>query len=670
MIVLGISGGPDLVHENLFGLTPYQDHDSACVLVEDGEVRFAIEEERLNRIKHTNKFPHQAIRFCLESRSIGIDDVDLVAFYHCAEIVDLAAKQLFLTSPRAAVLHDAAGLFQHLLAKGPAGQVPVEKLRFVHHHHAHAVSAFAMSGFERALVITIDGAGDLSSGVVMTGGPGGLEQLANFPVEKSLGHFYTEAIAYLGYGKFDEYKVMGLAPYGDPAVYGDAFRSLYRLLPGGDYQLNPAGLFRLFEVMRPRRKGEPFTRQHQDVAAAVQGALEEIAFHVVRHWQQATGERNLCLAGGVAHNCTLNGKLLSSGLFENVFVQPAAHDAGCALGAALHAYHQARPEAPRGELAHVFWGTDVGGADEVLATLTAWGDFLSFERVERIAGRTAQLLAEGSVVGWVQGRSEFGPRALGSRSIVADPRPLQNKERINQMVKKREGYRPFAPSVLEEHVADWFVVPAGGQRFPFMIFVVPVRADKRELLGAITHVDGTARIQTVDRGPNARYWELIEEFRKITGVPMVLNTSFNNDVEPIVDSVQDAIVCFLTTNLDRLVVGDYLVAKKPPAAEAFLALRPSLPAHVRLAATRRLDPDGGPTERLAMENSYDAEFRRDLPRPLFDLLSRADGRQTLGELLAQMDGGVERGAKRGEEAAAMVDAMAELWSRRLVALTP
>ncbi len=666
MIVLGLSGGPDLVHENLFGLTPHQDHDAACVLVEDGEVRFAIEEERLNRIKHTNKFPHRAIRFCLESRGIGIDDVDLVAFYHCAEIVDLAAKHLFLTSPRMPALHDAAGLFRHLLAKGPAGEVPVEKLRFVHHHHAHAMSAYAMSGFERALVVSIDGAGDLSSGIVMVGKPGGLEQLASFPVEKSLGHFYSDTIAYLGYRKFDEYKVMGLAPYGDPAVYRDAFRSLYRLLPGGDWELNQPGLFRLFELITPRRKGEPFTQQHKDVAAALQEALEEIAFHLLRHYRQATGESNLCLAGGVAHNCTLNGKILNAGLFENLFVQPAAHDAGCALGAALHAYYQERPQAPKGELAHVFWGTDVGGADEVLAALAPWRDFLSFERVPRIAERTARLLAEGSVVGWVQGRSEFGPRALGSRSIVADPRPFENKERINRMVKKREGYRPFAPAVLEEHVGEYFVVPPGQQRFPFMIYVVDVQEDKRTLLGAITHVDGTARIQTVARDTSAPFWDLIEEFRQITGVPMVLNTSFNNDVEPIVDSIADAVVCFLTTNLDRLVVGDYLVTKKEPAADSFLALRVSLPAYVGLSAVRRIDGEGGPSMRLALENSYDREFRHELPGPIFDLLSRADGKQTLRELLAQMDGGVERGGG----AAAMVGAVAELWSRRLVVLAP
>src|SRR5262249_1296171 len=282
--------------------------------------------------------------------------------------------------------------------------------------------------------------------------------------------------------------------------------------------------------------------------ASLQETLEDIAFHTIRYYRQVTGQKRLCLAGGVAHNCTLNGKLLYSGLFDDVFIQPAAHDAGCALGSAMHAYLQAKGSLSRPRLDHVFWGSDAGADDEIESTLSRWTELVEFEKVDNVAERAAQLLAGGSVIGWVQGRSEFGPRALGNRSILADPRPAENKRVINAMVKKREGYRPFAPSVPEEDAADIFVPPPM-KTAPFMIFVVDVREHQRALLGAVTHVNGSARVQTVSRSTNARYHRLLAEFKALTGVPVLLNTSFNNNAEPIVDSVEDAVVCYLTTGL-------------------------------------------------------------------------------------------------------------------------
>jgi carbamoyltransferase len=667
MIILGLSGGPNLVYENLFGLTPYQAHDSACVLVEDGEVLFAIEEERLNRIKHTNKFPSQAMRFCLDSRGIGIEDVDLIAYYSCEEIVDLSTKKMFLSSAQAPVLFNSASLIQHLIAREFGVVVEASKLRFVHHHYAHAMSAYAMSGFEKALIISIDGQGDQSSGMALVGESTRLEQLANFTVENSLGHFYTQTIAFLGYKIFDEYKVMGLAPYGNPKTYRSAFRSFYQLHADGEYEIDREKLLHLFELFTPRRKWEPFTQVHKDIAAALQESLEEIAFHIIKHYQQATGQRHLCLVGGVAHNCTLNGKVLDAGLFDGVFVQPAAHDAGGALGAALCAYYQARPDAKKpGELKQVYWGTESGPAESVLNGLTPWHDFISFEKVDsQIDQRAAELLAGGSVLGWVQGRSEFGPRALGNRSILADPRPAENKERINQMVKKREGYRPFAPSVLEEYVDEYFVVPENQKQLPFMVFVVKVKEDKRALLGAITHVDGTARVQTVARETNAAFWSVIHEFHNITGIPMLLNTSFNNHAEPIVDSIEDAVVCFLTTQLDYLVAGDYLVKKKDIALLNYLSLKPSLPAYISLSQVRRVGPGGGPVTLLAMENSYDPEFRHALPAETFRLLTLANGKKTLRELFSEMGSRADEPGMRE-----MVNEILDLWSRRLIILRP
>jgi carbamoyltransferase len=666
VIVLGLSGGADLAHENRFGLTPYQAHDAACVLLEDGEVVFAIEEERLDRIKHSNKFPHKAIARCLASRGIAIGDVDRIAFYHSREAVDVWAKRLYLERPQATILHDAASLLRHLIERGGHGAVDESRLRFVHHHQAHAMSAYALSGFEEALVVSLDGEGDGLAGVVLVGRPDGLTPIASLPVARSLGLFYAEAIAHLGYRPFEEYKVMGLAPYGDPGRYRQAFRSLYRLLPEGGYEIDRDGLLGLFALAPPRRKGAPFTAEHKDIAAALQEALEELAFHLLRHYREATGQRDLCLAGGVAHNCALNGKLLRSGLFDRIFVQPAAHDAGCALGAALCADLEGRAGRRRAAgLAHVFWGAEAGTAEAIADQLAAWGDFLLFGREEQICRRAAELLAGGEVLGWVQGRSEFGPRALGARSILADPRPPANKERINAMVKKREGYRPFAPSVLEEHAGEYFALPPGLPRLPFMAFVVEVREEQRSRLGAVTHVDGTARIQTVSREAQPRFWSLIDEFRQISGVPMVLNTSFNNDVEPIVDSVEDAVVCFLTTDLDGLVVGDWLVRKRPFPKASYLRLRPSLPAHLSSCRVTRTPPAETPSTERYLASSHDLDFRQPLSEEAWRLLAIADGRRALGDLLPECGLGADETARQ-----AVLDELLHLWSRRLVALRP
>jgi carbamoyltransferase len=253
------------------------------------------------------------------------------------------------------------------------------------------------------------------------------------------------------------------------------------------------------------------------------------------------------MAGGVAHNCSLNGKILYSGLFDDIFVQPASHDAGGAIGAALYVTKSEMKDGSSVKLDHVYWGTDVSESKIIVEELDRWNKFIDIKKSDNIVNDTAKLLAEGSVIGWVQGRSEFGPRALGNRSILADPRPPENKDIINKMVKKREAYRPFAPSVLEEHVEEYFVIPTSQKQFPFMNFVLKVKEEKQSILGAITHVDGTARIQTVSKASNPMYWNLINEFSKYTGVHILLNTSFNNNAEPIVDSVYDAIVCFLTT---------------------------------------------------------------------------------------------------------------------------
>ena len=664
MRVLGISGAPELIHENLYNFPKRHFHDSASVLVEDGEVIFAIEEERLNRIKHTNRFPGESLRLCLKSSGIQLEEVDLIAYYLSKESIETLAKQLFLDNAPVPAI-DPTIFLQQVFYRGLNSEINPDKFCFVLHNHAHAMSTLALSGFERSLVTIFDGAGDHSSGMVFQGEGTMLKQIADIPTSKSLGYFYHDIIAFLGYSRFDEYKVMGLAPYGNPEKCRNLFQRLYTLLPNGDYVIHKNKIISLFDLGVPRRKGEPFTQIHKDIAASLQETLENIVFHVLQYYRQETKQKNLCMAGGVAHNCTLNGKILRSGMFENVFVQPAAHDAGCALGAALYAYYNANPMAKKpSKLEHVYWGTDIGGSASVLNQLVQWQDFITFDKLMNVSEQTAKLLASGYVVGWVQGRSEFGPRALGNRSILADPRPDENKGRINKMIKKREGYRPFAPSVLEEDVDEFFEVPLNQKQLPFMIFVVNVIKEKRNLLGAVTHVDGTARVQTVSRKTNEKYWDLIHWFKKLTGVPVLLNTSLNNNVEPIVDSVEDAVVCFLTTGLDYLVVGEYLIKKKEVCWQNHLSLKLSLPSHISLHQVKKVCTDTKFHNFFYIKNSYDTKFQVGVSDEVFRILTLANSEKTVRSLL-QENGETEEGKAQG-----IVEELMELWSQRLILLQP
>jgi carbamoyltransferase len=673
MFVLGVHGGSkreDEDHRAGFAM-----HDSAAVLVRDGQVVSAIEEERLNRIKHTNCFPARAIRYCLDENGLSLADVDHIAINSAEYMVDVAAKRVFLANPsREGGLN--ARRFLSALFEREFGVDVSQKLRFCRHHLAHAWSAYVPSGFDSSLILVLDGDGDNLSGMVLEGHGNRLTRLGEYGLEQSIGNFYTDVIALLGYRRFDEYKVMGLAPYGNPETYRRLFEKLYRLLPGGNYEIADDNMvfLRFMDagiVDQARRKGAPFTQVHKDIAAALQVALERLVLHILQHYQSQTKHKNLCFAGGVAHNCTLNGRILYSNLFSKMFVQPAAHDAGGAMGSALSVFYEEQERSARRphKLEHLFYGTDIGdGAEAIGRRLSRWGEFLSFERVDNIAERTARLIADGSVVGWVQGRSEFGPRALGNRSILADPRPAENKSLINKMVKKREAYRPFAPSVLEEHLHEYFDVPPNRAEFPFMIFVLDVREEMRATLGAVTHVDGTARVQTVSRQGNPKYWELIHEFQKLTGVPILLNTSFNNNAEPIVDSVDDAVVCYLTTGLHYLVVGDYLAEKKTatPSLDALATLVPSRPPSRRLVKREGLDEVGALKTVFEIEGTMSHFFARTTVEILpetFRLLMAADGKMTLAQLL--------QGAGIDEEARPRVlQEVESLWTQRVVVLRP
>ncbi|PQV43563.1 carbamoyltransferase [Paraburkholderia sp. BL21I4N1] len=664
MLCLGVSGGLDKVHENPLELPNTFLHDGAAVLVRDGRVIAAVEEERLNRIKHSNKFPSSSIQYCLASAGIQLSDIDRIAFYATEAYCNVMLERLFLSQPNISIPVDAKLFLRKLLMQEFGTEVDPSRVSFVSHHLAHAVSAFAMSGFEQSLILAVDGGGDFLSGLLALGSGTEITQLATFAEHNSLGLFYLETIRYLGYGLFDEYKVMGLAPYGDPAPYRGLFEQFYQLSADGEYRvyLDRIGptLLRSIQV---RRKGMPFTPQHRDVAASLQEALERIVFHILRHHREVTGMKRLCIAGGVAHNCTMNGKLLYSGLFEDIFVQPAAHDAGCALGAALMMSNDFGQPAPRERLQEVYWGPDLGSDLVVEQELNAWAGHLDVERSDDVAGRAADWMANGAVIGWVQGRSEFGPRALGNRSILADPRPTANKDRINAMVKKREGYRPFAPSVLEDDAHEFFDLPEGTREFPFMNFVVRVRDSKRALLGAITHIDGTARLQTVSRKTNPAYWEVINAFKKRTGIPILLNTSFNNNAEPIVDSVADAIATYLTTELDGLVVGPFLVKKRPATQEHWTALAVSLPPYAslyRIRAHTARDRQETVCE-IRTGGSICDSVR--ISHELFDMLMQIEGEAVLGHLLDTIT--LEQTRRE-----TLVKELRGLWEQRRVRLHP
>ncbi|HKQ08251.1 MAG TPA: carbamoyltransferase C-terminal domain-containing protein [Blastocatellia bacterium] len=661
MLVLGISGGMNLVYEDHYPVSRGSFHDAAAALVDDGRIVAAIEEERLNRIKHTNKAPAAAIRFCLDSAKVSLNDVDRVAFFGTEGFLNGFLKRHHLHH-RQSDFTDARGLIRRIFNEELGFTIADDKMTFVHHHMAHAVSAFALSGFEQSLILTIDGHGDGIAGMLLQAEGPHLSVINTIPTSKSLGWFYDDVIRYLGFEEFEEYKVMGLAPYGDPGRFRDLFKTFYSLMPNGGYALHKERLEALYDVVPPRKKAEAITQLHMDVAAALQESLEEIVLHLLRYFRRKTGQRNLCLAGGVAHNCSLNGKILYSGLFSDVFVQPAAHDAGTAIGAALQVYRENHPAGKARRLEHVYLGTDVGDDALIAATLWPWRRLIEYERVDHIAARAAALLADGAIIGWVQGRSEFGPRALGNRSIVADPRPAQNKDIINAMVKKREGFRPFAPSVLEECAGDYFDLPAGQARLPFMVFVVRVRKDKQALLGAVTHVDGSARVHTVSKATNEPFWNLINEFGKLTGVPVLLNTSFNNNVEPIVDSAQDAVVCFLTTSLHYLVVGNYLVRRREHDYLAYLDMIPSMPLYTRMQQVKGYVSSNQTRTACKISNTYDQRFQIEVSPEVFSVLSSADGKASLGRLLDR------HGSGDGKKA--QVDEIIRLWTKRVVKLSP
>jgi len=544
-------------------------HDTSACLIRDGRIVAFVEEERFNRERHTRRFPDAAITFCLEQAGLGLKDVDAVAFAHRPglDFARGALDALRRGSPRRLAVQayvDANLARKELSFRRRWGY----RGRVVHvgHHDAHAAAAYYASPFDEAAVLTLDRGGDFLSTTLQHGRGSGLRELARVRNPHSLGEVYTALTWYLGFApNADEGKVMGLAPYGQDKLVAE-FSELVRLTSDGLFRVNldhfayqrQAGwLSRRFlsRYGRPRVPESELTELHENLAWAVQDLIEETALHVARSLRQRTGSRNLCLAGGVALNSVMNARLLGEAGFEHVFIQPAASDAGNALGAALWLWHQQLGKPREAAMEHAFWGPEFGARAREEA-LERRG--LRAEQMADAPAEAARLLAEGRVVGWFQGRAEVGPRALGARSILADPRRADMKDVVNARVKRREAFRPFAPSVLHERGPQWF---GGYYPNPFMLLVLPVLPERREQIPAVTHVDGSARLQTVTAEFNRPFHRLISEFERRTGVPVVLNTSFNLRGEPIVLRPEEAVHDFLSSDMDDLFLGDLLVRK-------------------------------------------------------------------------------------------------------------
>jgi carbamoyltransferase len=573
--------------------------DGSAVLVRDGELVAAVEEERFRRIKHWAGFPTEAIRKCLEIGGISGNDIDHVAISRDPK-ANLLRKVSFAISNRmklSNIVNRTRNLKKVYDIDAPLAEAlgtsngKLPKIHFIEHHPAHLASAFFVSPFDEAAVCAIDGFGDYVSTSTARGRGNRLEVLDKVTYPHSLGVLYTAVTQYIGFPNYgDEFKVMGLAPYGEP-VFLDELRQLIHLKQRGGFELErrffrhwdegvqmeweggapamaPLYTKELERLLGPSRsRGDALTPHHENIARSLQALYEECAFHVLEALWEKTKIPRLCLAGGCAMNSVANGKIRDNTRFEQLYIQPASSDNGTALGAAYYVWNQVLGQ-PRGfVMEHGYWGTQYPFV-EVASMIAGYSDddwnysWKNYDDEETLCRVTARLISEGNVVGWYQGRMEWGARALGNRSILADARRADIRDLINLKIKFREKFRPFAPSILEEAMDEYFVDAAPD---PFMQQVYPVRPDKRQVLPAITHADGSGRLQTVNFRTNPRYYRLISEFGALTGVPVLLNTSFNEN-EPIVDTPQQALDCFLRTRMDVLVINGTIVRRTAKAA--------------------------------------------------------------------------------------------------------
>jgi carbamoyltransferase len=568
---------------HVLGISCYY-HDSAAALLRDGVIVAACQEERLSRKKHDSDFPSRAVKYVLREAGIGPEQLDAVGFYDKPLLkFERMLSTYIATFPRSfGSFRKAMPLWIHeklwvpsLIRKelkpyaGP--------ILFAEHHMSHAASCFLVSPFEEAAILTVDGVGEWATASFGVGRGSDIELFKEIRFPHSLGLLYSAFTYYLGFKvNSAEYKVMGLAPYGKPVHFDRIMKDMIHLNEDGSFKLDMKyfsydygltmtnGQFDEFFGGPPRKPETWMTEREFDIAASVQKVCEEVVLRMVNYIHKETGLTNLCMAGGVALNCVANGRVIRETPMKNLFVQPAAGDAGGAVGVAHYLYNTLEKQ-PRGKpWTHAYLGPEYKDA-EIKEYLDGQGAKYRKLAAAELPRATAQILSEGNVVGWYQGRMEFGPRALGGRSILADPRDPKMRDTLNMKIKFREGFRPFAPSVLADKASEWFDIDCDS---PYMLLVAQVREGKK-VIPSVTHVDGSARLQTVTREESPLYYDVIKAFGDITGVPIVINTSFNVRGEPIVCTPHDAYLCFMRTNMDHLVLGSYLLDKKeqPPLRE-------------------------------------------------------------------------------------------------------
>ena len=572
----------------ILGVNAYHGDSSACLL-KDGEIVCAIEEERIRRIKHWAGFPKQSIKFCLEDQGITIHEVDYItvsrdpkanffkkvvyAFKHSASFSSIwdrlrnSQKIISIKEELSAML-----------------QIPVSsigaKIYHVEHHRSHIASSFFASSFKDSAILSIDGFGDFTSTMTAVGCDNSFKVLNQVSYPHSLGVFYTAATQFLGFPNYgDEYKVMGLAPYGQ-AKYLNDLAKILELTDDGFFKLRKhyfrhfdkgvsmdweggsprtESLFTLaWEELfgKSRKEGGKVEKWHIDLAASIQRFTEMVIFHMLNHLQKETGCKNICITGGVAQNSVVNGKILENTSFDNIYIPSAGHDAGTSIGSALYLYNQVLGKSRGLEFKTAYFGSQYS-CEDIVMLLDMEGVDFTFLPDADLFEKVAERLVNGGVVGWFQGRAEFGPRALGNRSILVDPRRIDAKDLLNKKIKRRESFRPFAPAILSESVAEYFVQ---NDVVPFMEKVFDIKIEKQKEIPAVTHVDGTGRLQSVDKQVAPRFHKLISKFAEKTGVPILLNTSFNEN-EPIVNTPKEALDCFLRTSMDMLVLENIIIER-------------------------------------------------------------------------------------------------------------
>ena len=575
----------------ILGINAYHGDSSVCIF-KDGELIAAIEEERIKRVKHWAGFPSESIKFCLNEANIGINEVDYITIsrnpsanlykkitHNIKNLVSFKAlkDRLANTKKIASIKEELSKVFDIDENSIKAEVVNVE------HHRAHMASAFFASPYKEAAILSIDGFGDFTSTMIGVGRDNKIEVFDSVIYPHSLGIFYTTFTQFLGFNKYgDEYKVMGLSPYGkedkeimekleDVIILKD--NGLFKInekyfrhpkegvsmsWEDGDPHIEPLYSDYLIKIFgKPRQKDEELTEYHKNLAWGVQKITEKTIFHILNHLQKRTGLKNVCIAGGVAQNSVANGKITDYTPFESVYIPPAGHDAGTAIGSALWLYNQIKNRPRTSPQKHSYFGAKF--SDEEIEEFCKENS-IPYQKYseEELFDKVTDCLIEGGVVGWFQGRAEFGPRALGHRSILADPRRDDAKEILNLKIKRREPFRPFAPSILKDYVDEWFEKV---DEVPFMEKVFKFKEEKRDLVPAVVHIDGTGRLQIVDKSIEPKYFELIETFYKKTKVPIILNTSFNEN-EPIVNTPNEAYACFARTKMDMLVMGNIVVTER------------------------------------------------------------------------------------------------------------